>query len=145
MSKKTEVATAKFDQGFNCAQSVLYSFCDDLHFDADTALKMASGLGAGMGRNEEVCGAVTGGIIVIGAKYGMSEMGDIDAKELTYTKTQELMQRFAEKNGSFICRRLLREADLKTDEGQKFYKENDLHQVCLRCIQSSVEILEDIT
>jgi hypothetical protein len=42
-------------QGYNCAQSVLFSFCDDLNLDKDKALKIACGFGAGMGRKEEVC------------------------------------------------------------------------------------------
>ena len=66
---RVEQAVSKFAEGYNCAQSVLFSFCDDLGMDKDKALKIACGFGAGMGRKEEVCGAVTGGIMVIGAKY----------------------------------------------------------------------------
>ena len=106
---------------------------------------MACGFGAGMGRKEEVCGAVTGGIIVIGAKYGRGEKGDRTATELTYTKTRELMDQFAGKHGTFICRKLLQGRELTTEEGQKSFKENDiLKKVCVPCVQSVVEVLEDI-
>jgi len=94
MKNRSEIAVSKFSEGYNCAQSVFYSFCDALQFDKNTALKMACGFGAGMGRKEEVCGAVTGGIIVIGAKYGRGERDDRTATELTYKKTRELMDRF---------------------------------------------------
>ena len=69
MGTKNETAIQKFTSGYNCAQAILYSFKDEINIDGDTALKMACGFGAGMGRKGEVCGAVTGGIIVIGAKY----------------------------------------------------------------------------
>ncbi|HPP50955.1 MAG TPA: C-GCAxxG-C-C family protein, partial [Spirochaetota bacterium] len=64
--KRSQVAIAKFTKDYNCAQSVLFSFCDYLNCDKDVALKISCGFGAGMGRKEEVCGAVTGGIMVIG-------------------------------------------------------------------------------
>jgi C_GCAxxG_C_C family probable redox protein len=146
MKSKRDIAVAKFLEGYNCAQSVFYSFCDDLRFEKNTALKMACGFGAGMGRNEEVCGAVTGGIMVIGAKYGRGEKDDRTATELTYTKTRELMDQFAKKYGTFVCRELLHGCELTTEEGQKYFKENELrNKICTSCVQSVVEILENIT
>ncbi len=145
MKSKSDIAVEKFSEGYNCAQSVFYCFCDDLGFDKNTALKLATGFGGGMGRKEEVCGAVTGGIIVLGAKYGRGEKNDRAVTELTYQKTRELMDRFAAKHGTFICRQLLGGCELTTEEGQKRYKENDLfNKVCKPCIQSAVEILEKI-
>jgi C_GCAxxG_C_C family probable redox protein len=143
MKTKSEVALEKFIEGYNCAQSVFYCFCDDLQFDKNTALKLACGFGAGMGRKQEVCGAVTGGIIVLGAKYGRGENADRTATELTYKKTRELMDRFAAKHGTFICRQLLGGCELTSEDGRKHYKENDLfNKVCKPCVQSVVEILE---
>jgi C_GCAxxG_C_C family probable redox protein len=143
--KKSQIAGEKFSEGYNCAQSVFYCFCDDLGFDKNTALKLATGFGGGMGRKEEVCGAVTGGIIVLGAKYGRGDKDDRAATEGTYQKTRELMDRFAAKHGTFICRQLLGGCELTTEEGQKQYKENDLfNKVCKPCVQSVVEMLEEI-
>jgi len=145
MESKSEMALAKFAEGFNCAQSVFYSFCDELQFDKNTALKLACGFGAGMGRKGEVCGAVTGGILVIGAKYGRGEKDDQTARELTYTKTRQLMDQFAGKHGTCSCRKLLNDCDLTTEEGQKQFQENDLsNKACKPCVQSAVEILENI-
>ena len=76
MSSKTETALQKFESGYNCAQSVLLAYCDDVNIDKSTALKISCGFGAGMGRKQEVCGAVTGGIIIIGAKHGKDSQGD---------------------------------------------------------------------
>jgi C_GCAxxG_C_C family probable redox protein len=145
MKTKRDSAVAKFLEGYNCAQSVLYSFCDALHFDENTALKLACGFGAGMGRKEEVCGAVTGGILAIGIKYGRGEKDDRAATEMTYKKTRELMDRFVEKHGVYICRNLLNGCELTTEEGQKQYRHNDLvNKICKPCVESVVEILETI-
>ncbi|MFA6281269.1 MAG: C-GCAxxG-C-C family protein [Candidatus Omnitrophota bacterium] len=145
MKNRTEIAISKFLEGYNCAQAVFYSFCDDLRFEKETALKIACGFGAGMARKEEVCGAVTGGIIVIGAKYGRGAKDGRPATELAYKKTRELMDRFSKKQGTYICRNLIKDCDLITEEGQKYFKENDLlNKVCKSCVQNVVEILEDI-
>jgi C_GCAxxG_C_C family probable redox protein len=145
MKNRADIAVSKFSDGYNCAQSVFYSFCDDLRFDKNTALRTACGLGAGMGRKQEVCGAVSGGIIVIGAKYGRGEEDDRTATELTYAKTRELMDRFEKKHGTFICRKLLNGCELTTEEGRKQFKENRLaDSICRPCVRSVVEILEDI-
>jgi C_GCAxxG_C_C family probable redox protein len=145
MKLKSEIAVEKFLGGFNCAQSVFYSFCDDLAFEKNTALKIACGFGAGMGLKGEVCGAVTGGIMVLGTKYGRGEQDGRIATDLTYTKTRELMSQFTAKHGSFICRKLIFGLDLTTGEGQKEFVEKDLlNKACKPCVQSVVEILENI-
>ncbi len=143
--KKSEQAVAKFVSGFNCAQSVFFAFCDDLGLDKDKALKIACGFGAGMGRKEEVCGAVSGGIMVIGAKYGRGENDDRKSTEVTYAKIRELMERFSQQHGTYLCRRLLNGCELTTDEGQKIYLDSDyFNKVCKPCVKSVVEILETI-
>ena len=145
MTTKSEVAVATFSKGYNCAQSVFYAFCDDLGIDKTTGLKLACGFGGGMGRKEEVCGAVTGAIFAIGAKYGKSEAADQKALDTTYRKTRELMDGFSRKHGTYICRSLLGGCELTTDEGQKQFKQKDLRtSVCVACVKSAVEILEAI-
>jgi C_GCAxxG_C_C family probable redox protein len=145
MKNRNEIATLKFQGGYNCAQSVLYAFCEELNINKETALKLACGFGAGMGRKEEVCGAVTGGIIAIGAKYGKYEQSDKTSKDITYKKTRELMDNFKRIQGTYICKNLLNGIDLTKDEGQKEFNEKDFHnKVCIPCVQSAVEILEKI-
>ncbi len=140
---KSEQAISKFMGGYNCAQSVFYAFCEDLGVDQDTALKVACGFGAGMGRKGEVCGAVTGGIMALGVKYGRGEKEDRAVTDAAYVKVRELMDQFASRNGTCICRQLLNGCDLTTEEGQKYFKENDLlNKACKLCVQSAVEILE---
>jgi C_GCAxxG_C_C family probable redox protein len=145
MSNKSELAVSKFMEGFNCAQSVFYSFCDELSIDKELGLKTACGFGAGMGGKEEICGAVSGGIMVIGAKYGKIKKDDVAATEKTYKMTRELMDGFAKANGAYICNQLLKGCKLSTPEGQKEFKEKDYKsKICVPCVKSAVEILEKI-
>jgi C_GCAxxG_C_C family probable redox protein len=145
MKKRCDIAVEKFLSGYNCAQSVLYSFCDVLQFDRDTALRLASGFGVGMGRHQEVCGAVSGGIIAIGLRHGRGEGQDRTATEETYRKVRELMARFESRHGTRLCRTLLNGCDLTTPEGQQFFKENDLlNKTCKACVRTVAEALEEI-
>jgi C_GCAxxG_C_C family probable redox protein len=140
---KSAAATEKFLQGYNCAQSVLWSFREELRLDPDLALKVACGFGAGMARRQEVCGAVAGGIMVLGLRHGRGENQERLATEQTYRKTQELLRRFELKHGSCRCRDLLPGCDLMTEQGQQFFKDHDLlNKTCKECVRSVVEIVE---
>lgn len=145
LKTKSAAAVEKFLQGYNCAQSVLWSFRQELNLDPDLALKVSCGFGAGMARKQEVCGAVTGGIMVLGLRHGRAENQDRIATEQTYRKTQELIRRFELKHGSCRCRDLLQGCDLATEPGQKFFKDHDLlNKTCKPCLQTVVEILEEL-
>ena len=145
MNTRNEIAVGKFLAGYNCAQAVLYAFCEELQCDKDTALRLACGFGAGMARKQEVCGAISGGIIAIGLKHGRGEGQDRPLTEETYRRVRQLMSRFESKHGTCLCRTLLDGCDLNTPEGQQHFKENDLlNRTCKPCVQSVVEILEDI-
>jgi C_GCAxxG_C_C family probable redox protein len=145
MSEKSNKAAEKFMGGYNCAQSVIYPFSEETGISEDMALKISCGLGGGMGRNQEVCGAVTGGILVLGLRHGRGAKDEASATTVTYQKTREFMSRFAERNGDCICWELLDGCDLSTEAGQQEFKDKDMkNRVCKVCVQSAVEILEKI-
>ena len=145
MSTRTEIATTRFLSGYNCAQAVLYAFCDEAGLGEDLALTIPTGLGAGMGRKQEVCGAVTGGILVLGLRHGRGSTDDRSATEQTYLRTRELTDRFAAKHGSCLCRQLLQGYDLAKQEGLQRAKADDIiNKVCRPCVQTVVEILEQL-
>lgn len=145
METKTELAVEKFLSGYNCAQSVLYAFGPDYGLEGETALKVATGLGAGMGRRGEVCGAVTGGILALGVRWGRGDHQDRTATEETYQKTLELMGRFEKKQGSCLCRALIEGCDLRTPEGQAYFKQHDLlHKTCAPCVETVCETLSEL-
>jgi C_GCAxxG_C_C family probable redox protein len=145
MPSKRELAAEKFAAGYNCAQSVLFAFCDDLGLDKDLALKLATGLGGGMGHLQEVCGAVTGGILVLGARHGRGEGASRSATDTTYAKTRELVARFKALHGTCLCSELLPDCDLETPAGQEQFKQQNLREtVCAQCVRDAARIVEEL-
>ncbi len=137
MSTKTEVAVEMFMSGFNCAQSILYAYGPELGLGEETALKIATGFGGGMGGRGEVCGAVTGGILALGLKHGRGENQEKAVAQQAYAKTGELMAAFERAHGSCMCRTLLGGIDLRTPEGMQRFKDEDLHRkVCVGCVRT---------
>ena len=107
MKNKSQQATELFKQGYNCAQSVFAAFCEDMDIDFETAVKLSSSFGGGMGRLREVCGAVSGMFAIAGMKYGYTDPKDSKAKAAHYKLIQELAAQFKAENRSIICRELL--------------------------------------
>ncbi|MFH1377668.1 MAG: C-GCAxxG-C-C family protein [Planctomycetota bacterium] len=138
-------ATTKFLDGYNCAQSVLFAHCEELGLDEDLALKMACGFGAGMGRAQEVCGAASGGVLVLGLRHGRGSNDAPTATETTYAKTREFLTKFKAACGGLTCRELLKGCDLLTPEGHQQFKDNDLRRkICVPCVEAAVKILEEM-
>ena len=120
-------------------------FCEELGIDRETAMRLASGFGAGMAKKQEVCGAVSGAIMAIGLKHGQAREDDKAAKEEAYRLSRELMDRFQAEFGSCLCRELLPGLDLATEAGHQRYKaEGWSERVCRPCVRFAVRFLEEI-
>jgi C_GCAxxG_C_C family probable redox protein len=92
-----------------------------------------------------VCGAVTGGIFVLGLRHRCGSTGDHSATELTCLRTRGLMDRFAARHGSCLCRQLLQGYDLSTEDRLRCAKADDmLNKVCWPCVQTIVQIFEQM-
>ena len=143
MPDRGQLAVDKFAEGYNCAQSVVFAFCDECGLGEDAALKVSCGFGAGMGRKQEVCGAVAGGIMVLGLRHGRGTQDARSVTEALYPMTREFMAAFAVQNGSYLCRDLLAGCELTSEEGQRQFKERGLlEKVCKPCVRSAAEILQ---
>ena len=100
-------ARSLFLSGYNCAQSVIGTFCEQLGVDFDATVRLAQPFGGGMGRMREVCGTVSGMLMALGIAAGSSDAADKKTKDAVYALVQELSGRFRSQNGSIICRELL--------------------------------------
>ncbi len=144
MASGSEKAADSFSKGFNCAQSVFSAFAPSYGMEEREALRIASGFGAGMARLQEVCGAVTGAFMVIGAANGDEVPADHTARKKTYEDVRTFDRRFREIHGSILCRDILG-VDMNTKEGQRTIKEKDLfNTVCAKCVRDAAEIVEGL-
>ena len=144
MSTKKELAIKLFSDGFNCAQAITGAFADEMGLPLETALKIASPFGAGMGKLRQVCGAISGMFMVLGAIEGYDNADATDEKAELYLKVQNLAGEFKEKNNTIICSELLE--GLKVDGGHVPEKRtNEYYGIrpCARFVGDAAEILEN--
>jgi C_GCAxxG_C_C family probable redox protein len=144
MESIEEKAIRTFRSGLNCAQAVITAYSEEMKFDNNLALSVSCGFGGGMGRLQETCGAVTGSFMVLGI-FNCNKLTDNkDRKEATYSMIQKFSQEFKLINGTTDCFELLK-CDLKTEEGNRFAKENNLFgTVCEKCISDSVRTINKL-
>ena len=142
MSQRVERAKELFKSGYNCSQAVLGVFCEELGLDFETAMKLASSFGAGMGRMREVCGTVSGMFMAAGLAFANASDSPTEKGE-HYKLIQELAKRFKDKNGSIICRELLQGIDTTAGVNpeprtERYYKKRP----CVELVGDSVKIFE---
>lgn len=142
--ERKELAASYFKNGYNCAQSVAFSFNDVMKLDDEVVLKSMSSFGAGMGRLREVCGAVSGMIFAAGIICGYSSPKDHKNKTEHYKRVQELSKQFKDMNGSYICRELLFGVE-HTDgvEPEKRSKEYYKKRPCIDLVRDAAELLDN--
>lgn len=140
---KTEKALGLFANNFNCSQAVLAAFAADFGIDEELALKLGTSFGGGA-RNGEICGAVSGALMVIGLKFGHCKASDDKQKSRAYNIAVDYTNRFKKANESIVCRELLG-YDLTKDDEMSCIKEKGLFtKVCPEMIKSAVKILEEV-
>ena len=136
-----EYAAELFLTGYNCAQAVAVAFCDVTGMEPKATAKLASSFGGGMGRMREVCGAVSGMLMVAGVLYGYDAADDEESKKAHYALVQELAGQFRDQVGSIVCREILKTPPsdpAPTPRTAEFYK----MRPCARMVYLAAEILD---
>ena len=136
-----ERAVELFVEGYNCAQAVAAAFGDLTGLDEKTAAKMASCFGGGMGRMREVCGAVSGMLLVAGILYGYDDPKATKEKRDLYAQVQAMAGQFRQELGSIVCRDLLKNPPSDpnpTPRTEQFYKERP----CARMVATAARIMD---
>ena len=142
--KPLETAAKRFDDGLNCAQAVFSAYSGEDGISDEKAMRIAAAFGAGIARRAEMCGAISGALMLIGLRHGAAAAGDQAAKEKTYALSQEFIARFKARHGSLACRDLLG-VDLSTAAGMKEVKEKHLTStLCPKFVQDAAQIIEEI-
>jgi C_GCAxxG_C_C family probable redox protein len=141
--KRSDQAVACFKEGFSCSQAVFSAYAGD-KMDRETALKVSGAFGGGMARMGQTCGCITGAMMLIGLKHGMTVAKDEAAKARTYVLVKYLVDEFKLRNGSIVCRELLG-CDISTAEGFKEVEEKKLIATrCPKFVRDAAEIVEKV-
>ena len=134
-------AAELFLSGYNCAQAVAVAFCEELGLTESQAAKMVSAFGGGMGRMREVCGAVSGMLLVLGILDGYDDPTDDAAKKALYSRVQALAREFREENGSIICRELLDNPPSDPNPSPRT-AEYYAQRPCARMVREAAELMD---
>ena len=133
-----------FLSGCSCSQAVFAAFADDFGMDQDTALRLASSFGGGMGGMRETCGAVSGMLMVAGLKWGYSEVGNLDIKTAHYARVRKLIDSFKAEHTTIVCRELLAHlGTLKKDPSARtaeYYKVRP----CVMFVETAARLLDEM-
>lgn len=130
-----------FESGYNCSQSVILAYTDLVGLDFETAAKLSSSFGGGMGRLREVCGAVTGMFALIGMKYPAADPLDKEARSTNYEAVQRVASVFKSEMGSYICAELLKirrepQEHIPSERTRLYYN----LRPCTRCVATAARI-----
>lgn len=144
MIDNSQKAVEYFKEGYNCAQSVFLAYAEQFGFDKETALKLSSSFGGGMGRLREVCGAVSSMFAIAGLKSGYISPVDDDLKAKHYEFIQALARKFKEQHDSIICRELLglsegEDSPLPSKRTEEYYATRP----CESFIRTASQIIEN--
>ena len=138
----SERAVDLFVEGYNCAQAVAAAFGDLTGLEEKTAARMASCFGGGMGRMREVCGAVSGMLMVAGILYGYDDPKATTAKRELYAQVQAMAGQFRAEMGSIICRDLLKNPPADPNPSPRT-AEYYSSRPCARMVATAAKILDD--
>ena len=130
-----------FMEGYNCAQAVIMAFSDLIGMDEKICAKISSSFGGGMGRMREVCGAVSGMLMVAGILYGYDGPEEGQIKKDHYTRVQELAEAFRSEAGSIICREILKNPPSDPNPSprtEEYYKQRP----CARMVTIAIRTME---
>ena len=108
IEERVEKAMRLFKEGgYNCCQAVVLAYNDMFGIDDTTAAALSSGFGGGLGRMREVCGSVSGMVLLAGLLKPATDPTDKAARTGNYALVQEVAADFKALNGSIICKELL--------------------------------------
>jgi C_GCAxxG_C_C family probable redox protein len=136
-------AVSLFLKGYNCSQAVLLTMLEHWGVKNEMVPKIATGFGGGIGRCGSVCGALTGGIMAIGARYGTSEASE--DRLPTYELARKFYEQFKNVNKGVLCKDLTGYILSNPNEYEKAKKENIFQNKCPRYVKNAVKILLELT
>ena len=116
---------------------------EDLGYEKSQAMKMATPFGGGISRWGEACGAVIGGAMALGFRYGRTRAEEKEARDKTVGKVQEMLRQFEKEFGTVQCRGLIN-LNLMDPADRKKFDELGLRKKCSGFVARNVENIRKI-
>jgi C_GCAxxG_C_C family probable redox protein len=142
MMNTVEESLQLFNNEYNCAQSILVAFAPKVGIDHSTAFRIAAGLGGGIGRTQNVCGAINAGAIVLGYAIGNYTPGDAEAKKAVGDMVGKFVNECKQVLGTTQCLEITK-IDLNNDELRQWATDKGfLSAACNNAVEKVAQILE---
>ena len=138
-----EKAAARFLKGYNCAQSVLLTMFEHWNGKNELVPKIATGFGGGIGRCGSACGALTGGVMALGTKYGTNEPS-LEKRLKAYEVARKFYKQFETRHGSVLCLELIGYDLSNPKELEKARKAKVFEEKCASFVKTAVETLIEL-
>lgn len=141
------LARENFVKGYNCAQAVACAFCEEMGLEEAVVAKMVSSFGGGLGKQREICGAVSGAAFVLGVLRGYSDPAATTEKTEHYARIQKFSAHFKAEHETIICRELLKNLSLKkehTPEPEARTEEYYRVRPCVRFVETAAGITAEM-
>jgi C_GCAxxG_C_C family probable redox protein len=140
--KVVELAKSYAVEGFLCSESVLNAVANHLKINCELIPKIATGFGAGIGGQGMTCGAVSGGVMALGIKFGRNQVEKQEKK--AYWFALEFLNRFKKEHGHLTCRELTG-CDFNTEEGKRKYEDQNMWETkCKLYIATATALTFDL-
>ena len=138
-----EDAVELMEDGMNCSQAVLIALGESLGIDPRTAAGVASTFGGGMACTGQTCGAVTGGLMVIGLHCNKARWFASRKAGLAYALGRDFLRQFEAREGSTQCRQLLEAVGIVGDPQQAMASEV-YRTHCQKLVHDASQILDSL-
>ena len=129
--------------GYNCAQSVATAYGTAFGIPEETLARISAAFGGGVSRSDNICGAVSGALMVLGLKYGAKNSSQPDAKAKTYAIGNEFINEYKRRHGSVSCTGLLGYNISIPEERKEAVEKKATAAVCPDVVRNAGKLLEE--
>lgn len=128
----------------SCCSGVLAAYAPELGMEKALAGRAGRGMAGGIGGLGNVCGAVSGAVLVIGLKNANEDtITDMKTGYEIMDTAKEFIAKFEERHSSIQCRELIG-YDISTLEKSAAAMKENAFANCPKFIESAVTILDDM-
>lgn len=139
----SERAIELFNQGFSCSEAIFRAFASHEGFTSDTAQLVLSMMGGGLSNQGHICGAVLGGLAVLGARSSRVNPLDQPARMKALAEGKDLLDAIKGKYNDLDCVQLTGINFNIPEQAARFEPERVADRACLPMIRLVCELITE--